>query len=553
MTDLWHSLLKSEFSYLRIVAEKWGFAFTAPDAREGIDQVSDALLGGNLLAGVAEILDSGEKDALIWLDDQGGRASWDHFTRKFGPLREMGAGRLDRERPDRAPISALEKLWYRALIARGFFETRSGPQEFAYLPDDLREVIMPILNPNRVSRLEADFICRVAAPRERAEILPAPGFILDQLCTLLAGVRIGLDPSNHIPDLSLPEEGFLIGLASAAGLMIAPDQTSPEKIRDFLDLEDPVALQTLWEGWLGEEMPAELSLLPEILVEGDPPLDAGRVRKQVLSYLSALPGEEWWSIESFLSQVKERYPDYLRVGGEYDSWFIKQRTGEEYLSGFEHWDEIEGALLRFFLTGPMYWLGLIELARPKDKELPLAFRLTPLFKDLREGRRPSLPPRVPDQIQLRSQGEIRMTVDVPRKTRYQIARFADWHPLKADAYQYRLSPGSLKRAEGQGLRAPHLLSLLKNHTEAIPPNLLAALERWEKSGPQAVIEPRTVLRLGSPAILKALKKSRASRYILEQLGPTTVIIHPGTEEKIAQALMELGFFVDLKDQSGSQT
>ena len=100
---------------------------------------------------------------------------------------------------------------------------------------------------------------------------------------------------------------------------------------------------------------------------------------------------------------------------------------------------------------------------------------------------------------------------------------------------------------------PHLLSLLKNHTEDIPPNLLAALERWEKSGSQAEIEPRTVLRLGSPAILKALKKTRASRYILEQLGPTAVIINPGSEEKVAQALMELGFFVQIGDQDASQT
>jgi len=553
MTDLWHSLLKSEFSYLRIVAEKWGFPFTAPDIREGIDQVADAMLGGNILAGVAEILDPKEQEALIWLDNQGGRSSWDHFARKFGPLREMGAGRLERERPDQAPISPLESLWYRALIARGFFETPTGPQEFAYIPDDLREMIGPILNPKRVSNPEADFFCRVAAPRERAEILPPPDFILDQLCTLLAGIRISLDPSNHLPDLSQPEAGFLRALASAAGLIDAVGQTSPENIRDFLELEEPAALQTLWKSWLGKGMPAEITLLPEIVLDGDPPLDAVRARRQVLSYLEALSAEEWWSIESFLSQVKERHPDFLRSGGEYDSWFIKRRTGEEYLSGFEYWDEIEGALLRFFITGPLYWLGLIGLGAPDEERPPLAFRLEPLFADLMAGRPPALPAREPDRIQLRSQGEIRMTVDVPRKARYQIARFCDWHPIKADAYQYRLSPGSLTRAEGQGLRAPHLLSLLKNHADAIPPNLLAALERWEKSGPQAVIEPRTVLRLGSPAILKALKKSRASRYILEQLGPTAVIIHPGSEEKITQVLMELGFFVDLKDQSGSQT
>ena len=552
MTDLWHSLLKSEFSYLKIIAEKWGFPFSAPDVREGIDQVTAALLDGDILVGIAEILDPQEQQALIWLDDQGGRTPWDHFTRKYGQVREMGSGRLDRERPDRAPVSSTESLWYRALIARGFFETETGPQEFAYLPDDLRERVMPLLNPNRVLKPTVDFICRKAAPRERAEVLPRPWFILDQLCTYLAAIRIGLDPSCHIPDSSEPEQRFYQALASAAGLLEGPGQTTPERIREFLDLDDPTALKTLWAGWLEGEMPGELYLIPEIEVEGDPPLDAPRVRKQLLSYLVALPPEEWWSIESFLSQVKEQYPDILRTGGEYESWFIKSVTTQEYLKGFEHWDEIEGALLRFYITGPLRWLGMIELGTAEEEGPPLAFMLTSLFADFAADRTPTLPTRELDLVQLRSQGEIRMTVDVPRKARYQIARFCDWYPIKADAYQYRLSPESLTRAEKQGLRVPHLLSLFKNHTEAVPPNILSALERWEKSGAQASIEPRTVLRLGSPAILKALKKSRASRYILEQLGPTTVIIHPDSETKVAQVLMELGFFVQM-DQSTSQT
>lgn len=552
MTDLWHSLLKSEYSYLKIIAEKWGFPFTAADAREGIDQVSEALLAEDNLAEIAEILTPQEQEVLVWLDDQSGKVPWDHITRRFGEVRDMGAGRMERERPDQAPVSPLESLWYRALIARGFFETETGSQEFVYLPSDLREMIMPILNPNRVSSPKVDFICRKAAPRERAEILPRPWFILDQLCTYLAAIRTGLDPSSHMLDLSEPEEGFYRGLVSSASLLEGPGGISPEHTRDFLELKDSDALKKLWESWLGEEMTAEIYLLPTIHLEGDPPLEALRVRKQLLSYLSVLPAEEWWSIESFLSQVKERYPDILRAGGEYESWFIRCKSSEEYLTGFEHWDEIEGALLRFFITGPMRWFGLIDLGAPDEESSPLAFRLTPLFADFSAGQLPSIPDRDPDLVQLRSQGEIRITVEVPRKARYQISRFCDWAPIKAEAYQYHLSPESLTRAEEQGLRVPHLLSLLKNYAEAIPPNLLAALERWEKSGPQASIEPRTVLRLGSPAILKALKRSRANRYILEQLGPTAVIIHPESEAKVSQALMELGFFVKI-DQSASQT
>jgi hypothetical protein len=553
MTDLWHSLLKSEYSYLKIVAEKWGFDFTAPDAREGIDLVVDSLLNPDLLAGIAELLDPEEQEVLVWLDEQGGKSPWDHITRRFGKVREVGAGHLERERPDLDPVSPLESLCYRALVARGFFDTETGPQEFAYLPDDLRELIMPRLNPDRTPTPVEKFICRVAAPRERVEEYTKPGFILDQLCSLVAGIRIGQDPTVHLPGLADPEEGFYQGLASTAGLLLSPDQTSPESIRDFLELEDPDGLMTLWKCWGSEEFPAEIHLLPTIEVEGDPPLEAHRVRNQLLSFLDDLAQDEWWSLESFLSQVKERHPDILRTGGDYDSWFIKRRDSDEYLTGFDHWDEIEGALIRFMVTGPMFWLGLIELGAPDEESPPLAFRLTAIFSEMREEKRPSLPERMPDLVQLRSQGEIRMTVDVPRKTRYQIARFCDWYPVKADAYQYRISPSSLGRAEGQGLMVPHLLSLLKNHTEAIPPNVLAALERFESSGTQAEIEPKTILRLGSPAILKALKKSRANRYIIEQLGPTVVIIRPGSEEKVAQVLMELGFFVQIADQDLSQT
>lgn len=553
MTDLWHSLLKSEYSYLKIVAEKWGLKFTAPDAREGVDQLTEALLEKDFLPGMLENLGSQEREALIWMDDQGGKIPWDQAIRRFGQVREMGAGRLDRERPDLDPISSLEILWYRALIARGFFETENGPQEFAYLPEDLRDIILPLINPNRDKGGEREFICRKASSRERAEILPRPWFVLDQLCTLLAGVRLGLDPAIHMPGLSKPEEDFYHGLATAVGLLLKSGQPSPDRIRDILDLDDPTALKVLWDSWLGEDMLAELTILPEIELEGDPHLEAQRIRKQLLVYLDSLPPKEWWSIESFISLVKERHPDILRVGGEYESWFLKRKTTGEYLSGFEFWEDIEGELLRFLITGPLYWLGLIELGSPDEGSPPLAFKLTPLFVDFMAGRSPSLTEREPDQVHLRSQGEIRVGVAVPRKARYQIARFCDWYPIKAEAYHYRLSPGSLSRAENQGLQIKHLLSLLKHYAESIPPNLREALERWQKSGSQAIIEPRTILRLGSPAILKSLKKTRASRYIQEQLGPTVVVIHPGSEEKLAGVIMELGFFVQGIDQDASQT
>jgi hypothetical protein len=94
--------------------------------------------------------------------------------------------------------------------------------------------------------------------------------------------------------------------------------------------------------------------------------------------------------------------------------------------------------------------------------------------------------------------------------------------------------------------------LLEKHAEEIPPNLISALKSWDKKGVQAKISSGTVLRLGSPAILKALMKTPAKRFILEQLGPTAVIVKDGSEGKLSQALVEMGYLLEVADFNGSQ-
>ncbi len=553
MTDLRHSLLNAEFSYLKVVAENWEIPFSAPDARQGVDQLVELLFASRKLEQLGKILKSEEVEALIWLDEKSGQVAWDRFTRRFGELREIGAGRLDRERPDQEPISPVEELWYRALIARGFFDTGTGPQEFVYIPDDIREAALPNLNPDRKGSKESNFQCRKAAPAEKKVPLPTKTAFLDHICTLLAGLRMGLDPAVHLPESSGSELAFIQGLLIDIALIDNQLATNPENVRNFFELPRAEALSHLWNSWWKSVVHQDLGLVPGIQIEGDPEMDPVRVRAEVVANLASLNSGDWWSIESFTSQIKEINPDFLRTGGDFDSWFIKNTDSGDYLAGFSFWDSVEGALIRYLITGPLFWFGMVDLAGVEENEAPLAFRKTELFSDLYGGNPPNLPVGKPDLVQIRSKGELRMSVDVPHKARYQIARFCDWGPIKAEAYLYTITPASLTRAEKQGLRAAHLLSLLKNHTEGIPPNILSALERWEKQGIQASIAPKLVMRLGSPAVLKALKKSKASRYILEQLGPTVVIIREGSAEKISEALVELGFFVGVEDQSDSQT
>jgi len=209
MPDLRHSFSKMDFNQLKIVAEKWGLPFSAPDAREGVNQLIDHLLDFGALQEILETLTTPEKEALLWLDSVDGKEPWTHFTRRFGEVREMGAGRVDRERPDRDPISPAEGLWYRALVARGFFEADSGPLEFAYIPEDIRGLVMIVLNPGNSSQ-SREFVCRKAVPRERKHLIPASDICLDHTCTLLSGWRMNLDPDVHLPGISQHEVDFFM-------------------------------------------------------------------------------------------------------------------------------------------------------------------------------------------------------------------------------------------------------------------------------------------------------------------------------------------------------
>jgi hypothetical protein len=135
---------------------------------------------------------------------------------------------------------------------------------------------------------------------------------------------------------------------------------------------------------------------------------------------------------------------------------------------------------------------------------------------------------------------------VPRKVRYQVARFCDAEKETPDEYRYRITTQSLSRAKKQGLMVSQLLALLNRYAKAVPPNLIKALERWEKQGNEFRLEKMLVLRVTSEEILQVLRQSRASRFLGEPLGPTTIAIKPGAVEKVLNALAEAGYLGEFR-------
>jgi len=141
MPTLLQSLHKYDLGHLRIIAQLWGVELLAKESKEAREELSERLLNQELVREITESLPSDALNALEALVQNKGRLSWEVFTRQFGEIREVGAGRRDREKVHLNPISAAETLYYRAFLARTFFDTPKGAQEFAYLPDDLVEIL----------------------------------------------------------------------------------------------------------------------------------------------------------------------------------------------------------------------------------------------------------------------------------------------------------------------------------------------------------------------------------------------------------------------------
>jgi len=542
MPDLLHTLQGHDLGFLRMIASSWGVELSSPDSASALPILINEMRSPVLARELAEALPQAAQKALDEIIDNGGEIPWVVFSRHYGDIRIMGAARRDRERPDLKPASPAEVLWYRGLIGRTFLDRSSEPIEYVYIPEELLNFLTDRLD----SRPEAVF-GRPATPGETFFHIKADDSILDHICTVLAGLRTGQNPKSSLPaEINLD---FLLLLCKAAQLVNEAALPVPDNARKFLEAPRATALSQLAQTWLESKTINDLRLLTGLRFEGEWDNDPLLSRQNVLAIISCLPQDKWWNINAFIAAIHERQPDFQRPAGDYASWFIREDGSESYLSGFSSWEKVEGKLLRFFICGPLHWLGIFDLASPAQGESPTAFRPSRWSQALWHGKPPAELPLEKDQIRATADGRLALTRLTPRWVRYQVARFCLWEKGTQSEYRYRITPSSLENANQQGLRGEHLVRLLRKFSlQPLPPNLPQAVERWERLGSQAKLSTSTLLQVSSPDILEALRQSRAARFLGAALNPTTIIVHAGGEESVQNALLELGYLADFQQE-----
>jgi hypothetical protein len=536
MPDLIASLQKQDLGHLHIIAGFWGLELESTELDSALEELSSSLLDLEAVAETLDILSPAARAALNALVEAGGKLEWVVFARAHGEIREMGPGKRDRELPHRKPISSAEILFYYGLLAKAFFDTAKGSQEFAYIPDDLLEAVETLGMddlPEEPVLPRDEPLGRPATPVEKAFEIPVSDHVLDDATTYLAALRLNLESNGLLAE----KQGQVLALQTllSTSKIIKNNIPQPEAVKKFLEVSRTEALTMLHQAWLESQTFDELRMIPSIVCEGEWVNQPQVTREFLVNLIEAVPAGKWWSVTAFVKAIKDKYPDFQRPAGDYDSWFIKRASDGQFLRGFAYWDQVDGALIKYVIQ-TLHWLGRVDLASAEEGGAFTSFRLSP-FLEKKDAQA---------KVIVTSNGRITVSRNFSRAARYQIARFCEWENEKPDDFIYVVTARSLQAAAGQGLKAEQLLSMLVKYTNgSIPPPMVKALKRWETNGTEARVESLLVLRVSRPEVLEEMRNSKAGKFLGEILSPTAVVVKEGAIQKVMAALAELGLLADV--------
>ncbi|MCL4298258.1 MAG: helicase-associated domain-containing protein [Anaerolineae bacterium] len=574
---LYQSLLDYEMGLLQGIASCRAISLNTPRHAQAVERLAEALLSPTATAIVLGDLAAEEREALQLLLSHGGRLEGPRFAREYGYIRPMGPARLAREQPWRSPVNPAEGLWYRGLIFKTFQATAEGNLEMVYIPSDLLP-LLEIAAPTADRQPPATDVLEVALVPTPPAVISGEGRLRENMFNLLVYLQttpVRLESKPRAPDVTyqglaakdrqalancllppllpaFPQEAeleFLLHLGQRAGLLVArhgrlrPDR---DPARAWLQAHPLEQLRLLQDTWRADPTWNDLwhvpGLVPQPTGWENSPLLA---RAKILGFLARVDTSNgaWLSIADFEAIIKRVEPDFQRPGGDYNSWYIYDRQGQ-LLMGFEHWEQVEGALIRHLLTHILPMLGVVELGTATETGDPGSFCLTPPGQSFLQNQVPPAPTdKKPSLLRVDANFQAHVPARASLYDRFQLARFAQLEQRDQERTVYAITQASVSRALKNGVAAEQITAFLARATDnQTPLKVIETILTWGTRQNTARLEQATLLRLAHEGLLAELRQHpRLGPLLGEVLNPTTILISADKAVEVRRLLMELGY------------
>ena len=574
MKSLKEALIDYDLAMLQGLAHKRGLESPLNRSPEILANFIEALLSPVSIAIVISELSAEEKEALQYLISAGNVVETHKFSRLYGAIRSMGPNRLLREQPWQSPANPAEGLWYCGLIFKGFHHTLNGPEEIIFIPDDLQAnlPLMPAQTP-------AFQLSLAALP---AVTLPASQAAREDLFTMLVYLQTNLVRLTADGDIPPPHQqaiqahfsqpypdqdagaahwlAFIYHLAQRLNFLQRQGQRlklNAPAVRLWLQQSPWAQSRHLQDTWRGDPTWNDLWRVPGLHPqktgwENSPLLG----RSKILHYLAQLPVGEWFSIDQFAQAIKKTEPDFQRPNGDYQSWYIYDEAGKA-LMGFEHWEAVEGGLIRYILGAILFNLGVVDLGAPVETAHPTTFRITQLGQaffspevspeEPKSGRAPSLKINTADFT-------VRVPYEVNLYDRFQLARFAQLIGREEKQAIYQITRESYQQALEQSITLEQILAFLSRATKTQAPlALVETMRNWDRRSGAVKLERLTVLRVNQDDLVsELLNHPQIGPLLGRPLGPRAILVSEKNVSQLQKMLQELGYFDDLSPSTNNE-
>lgn len=361
-----------------------------------------------------------------------------------------------------------------------------------------------------------------ALNQETAELaVELPGRLPRERWTLLA--HLGLQR-----DLFTREEGGL---------------QPTERLEEWLGLGEAAERQ-LWEIYVNAEQWNDL----ERAGTGQGRF-AGRTaepvaaRAALIGVVRTLSPDAWVSVDDLIGFVRERVPDFLREGFDGATSRLVDLESGEVLGGPGSWDRLEGQVVRYVVTGPLYWLGVVEWGASGESWDRL--RLTQRGRAWLFGEEQALWD-APEPLRLDDDRNIRVAERSDLRLLWRLEPYLRLE-RRGPPSVYTLQRASFAAALGGGGSLIELRELLElGANQPLPLAVRLALERWGARAGRFRLRPAVLLLAEDADELAAVVERPELKPLLrERLGPTAALVAPARAGELAEALQHLGHLPEL--------
>ena len=560
MSTLEEALSAYSDAMLRAIAAQWQVA--EDDAEALPARLAEAMRDPARLHAFVQSLEPEARAALARVAAAGGAIRGHLLTQAYGQVRRLGPRAIEREQPWRHPASPAERLWYGGLLFRRYGRLGNYHGEVYYIAKDLLGLLP--LEAARPVGPALQPVAEAGPPRDEGWALT-----LD-LETLLARLRLApvesRDRTSTARRRSMQPEAGRLAVALMSPLSPrwrgTPD---PERLallehlavrtrlvskhdgkvqvgnaaRAWLQLGLFERQKLLFQAWESDPYWNELWRVPSLRCEptgwrNDPRLP----RAALLDALRHAP-DGWLRLADLIAALKATQPDLARPDGDYDSWYIRDASTGQYLQGFAHWHDVEGALIAHLVTRSLFWLGVVALAGEPAR----AFRITAAGRALL-GLAPAPACGSPPTIVVRSDLTVVVPPDASAYDRVRLERLARWTGRQGGDDLFQIDAESIWRAVNEGITAEQITAFLSRASRRpLPPAAVEAIGRYVDSCGRVSLHQAILLQTADAETLRRLcNDAELAQRFGAVVSERAILVPEGQLEPVLERLKSLGLW-----------